>query len=94
MWLDMVNEPAKYCDDIVDFTEIDDKLAVSAARWRLNAEWLRKEDELKEAEDFKLNRVKELQKEAEDKQQRRREEEERRREEEQRNAEEASRQAQ
>jgi hypothetical protein len=51
MWLDMVNEPAKYGDDIVDFTEIDDKLAVSAARWRLNAEWLRKEDELKEAEE-------------------------------------------
>jgi hypothetical protein len=53
-----------------------------------------RERELKEAEDVKLSKVKELQAVVEDRQRRILEEEARRKDEEQRNAEEASRQAQ
>lgn len=54
MWLDMVNEPEKYGDDIVEFTELDEKLAVSNARWRLNAEWLRKDADLIAEEESRM----------------------------------------
>ena len=50
MWLDMVNEPEKYGDDIIEFTELDTKLAASQGRWRLHAEWLKKDAELKASE--------------------------------------------
>ena len=51
MWLDMVNEPEKYGEDIDCFMELDEHLTASNARWRLNAEWLRQEAAFEEAEE-------------------------------------------
>jgi hypothetical protein len=48
LWQDMVEEPAKYGDDIQDWLMLDIKLRLSSKRWRVAAYWLRKEQEERE----------------------------------------------
>lgn len=43
VWKDMIEEPAKYGDDIVEWLELDAKLARGSGRWRLAAFWLQQE---------------------------------------------------
>jgi hypothetical protein len=45
LWQDMVEDPAKYGDDIVEWLELDEKLRAGTKRWRVAAYWLRKEQE-------------------------------------------------
>lgn len=45
LWQDMVEEPAKYGDDIVQWLELDEKLRAGPKRWRVAAYWLQKEQE-------------------------------------------------
>jgi hypothetical protein len=49
MWRDMIEEPAKYGDDICDWLALDDKLTRGSGRWRLGAYWT----ELQAEEDAK-----------------------------------------
>jgi hypothetical protein len=54
LWQDMVEEPAKYGDDIVEWLALDIKLRLSSKRWRVAAYWLRKvqeEEDKKRAEE-------------------------------------------
>ena len=43
VWRDMVESPEKYGDDISEWLELNDELAVSDMRWRLQAYWLNRE---------------------------------------------------
>ena len=45
LWQDMVEDPAKYGDDIVEWLELDEKLRAGPKRWRVAAYWLCKEQE-------------------------------------------------
>lgn len=45
IWRDMIENPAKYGDDIVEWLELDAKLASGSGRWRLSAFWCQKEEE-------------------------------------------------
>jgi hypothetical protein len=51
LWQEMVEEPAKYGDDIVEWLDLDEKLRAGPKRWRVAAYWLRKEQEEKEKVD-------------------------------------------
>ena len=42
VWRDMVEEPEKYGDDIVEWLELDAKLRSSPGFWRIEAYWLEK----------------------------------------------------
>jgi hypothetical protein len=50
VWQDMVNEPEKYGDDIVEWLALDEQLRAGPKRWRVAAFWLQKEQELIDAE--------------------------------------------
>lgn len=43
LWKDMVEEPEKYGDDIVEWLELNDKLTTDEGRWRIAAYWDEKE---------------------------------------------------
>jgi hypothetical protein len=45
IWRDMVESPAKYGDDLVDWLDLNDKLTKGSGRWRLGAYWLQVADE-------------------------------------------------
>ena len=49
LWKEMIEEPAKYGEDITEWIELDEKLSQGPGRWRLGAYW----SELQEAEDAK-----------------------------------------
>jgi hypothetical protein len=49
IWKDMIEEPAKYGDDIVEWLALDEKLRNGSGRWRLGAYWA----ELQAEEDAK-----------------------------------------
>lgn len=51
IWKDMIEESAKYGDDIIEWLALDEKLTRGAGRWRLNAYWLQVEAEQKAKED-------------------------------------------
>ncbi len=53
LWRDMVDEPEKYGDDIVEWLELDAKLRAQSGHWRLNAYWFEKDAEVeaKQAEE-------------------------------------------
>ena len=40
LWRDMVENPARYGDDIVEWLELNDSLEASPGRWRLGAFWI------------------------------------------------------
>jgi hypothetical protein len=48
LWQDMVEEPAKYGDDIAEWLAVDESLRAGPKRWRVAAYWLRKEQEEKD----------------------------------------------
>jgi hypothetical protein len=50
VWQDMVNEPEKYGDDIVEWLALDEQLRAGPKRWRVAAFWLQKEEEKIQAE--------------------------------------------
>jgi hypothetical protein len=50
LWQDMVNEPEKYGDDIVEWLALDEQLRAGPKRWRVAAFWLQKEEEKLQAE--------------------------------------------
>ena len=52
VWKDMLEEPAKYGDDIVEWLDLDAKVMAGPKRWRAGAVWVRKDEEAakKEAE--------------------------------------------
>lgn len=43
IWKDMIEEPAKYGDDIIEWLALNDKLTRGSGRWRLAAFWLQQE---------------------------------------------------
>lgn len=43
LYMDMVDEPAKYGDDIIDFLQLDEELRAGPKRWRVNAIWALRE---------------------------------------------------
>ena len=45
LWQDMVEDPAKYGDDIIQWLELDESLRAGPKRWRVDAFWLHKEQE-------------------------------------------------
>lgn len=45
VWKDMIEEPWKYGDDIVEWLELDAKVCAGPKRWRTGAFWQEKEDE-------------------------------------------------
>lgn len=45
IWKDMIEEPEKYGDDIVEWLELDDKLAAGSGRWRTGAYWCQAQQE-------------------------------------------------
>lgn len=49
IWKDMIEEPAKYGDDICEWLALDAKLTTGSGRWRVGAYWI----ELQAAEDAK-----------------------------------------
>ena len=50
LWQDMVEDPAKYGDDIIDWLELDESLRAGPKRWRVPAYWLQREQEQKDKE--------------------------------------------
>lgn len=50
LWKDMVENPAEFGDDIVEWLDLDEKLRAGPKRWRVDAYWLRKEEEKAEKE--------------------------------------------
>jgi hypothetical protein len=48
VWKDMVEDPAKYGDDIIEWLDLDAKLRASPKAWRVAAYWLLKEQEVEE----------------------------------------------
>lgn len=50
IWKDMVEEPSKYGDDIIEWLELNEKLTKGAGRWRLAAYWLQIEREQEKEE--------------------------------------------
>jgi hypothetical protein len=48
LWQDMVEDPAKYGDDIIEWLDLDASLRAGPKRWRVDAYWLRKEQEVVE----------------------------------------------
>jgi hypothetical protein len=59
-WKDMVEDPAKYGDDIIEWLELDEKLRVSPKRWRVEAYWLCKEQEAVEEKKRKEEAIESL----------------------------------
>ena len=51
LWREMVEEPAKFGDDITDWLELDAKLRQSPGRWRLDAYWLERQLEVEAREE-------------------------------------------
>lgn len=51
LWRDMVNEPAKYGDDIIEWLALDEKLSAGSGRWRLGAYWCAVEKQEAEREE-------------------------------------------
>jgi len=51
VWQDMVEEPWKYGDDIAEWLELNEKLSVGSKRWRVDAFWLQKEQEVVDVEE-------------------------------------------
>ena len=51
LWLNMVSEPEKYGDDIVDVLEMEKKLMLTSKRWRVAAYWSRAQYALNDAEE-------------------------------------------
>jgi hypothetical protein len=51
IWKDMIEEPAKYGDDICEWLALNEKLTQGSGRWRLNAYWLQVEAEQKAKEE-------------------------------------------
>jgi hypothetical protein len=39
IWKDMMDEPSKYGDDIIEWLELNEKLSNGAGRWRIGAYW-------------------------------------------------------
>ena len=60
LWQDMVEDPAKYGDDIVEWLELDESLRAGPKRWRVVAYWLQKEQEEKEKKEALQAPYKEL----------------------------------
>ena len=60
LWQDMVEEPGKYGDDILEWLDLDEKLRASPKRWRVAAYWLQKKQEEQEKEDALQAPFKEL----------------------------------
>jgi hypothetical protein len=50
LWRDMVDEPAKYGDDIIEWLALDEALSKGEGRWRLGAYWHEKDAQEAEAE--------------------------------------------
>ena len=48
VWRNMVEDPAKYGDDIIEWLDLDEKLRAGPKRWRVEAYWLQKEQEKEE----------------------------------------------
>ena len=44
VWKDMIEEPAKYGDDIIEWLALNDKLTRGSGRWRLGAFWAQMEE--------------------------------------------------
>lgn len=53
LWQDMVEDPAKYGDDIIQWLELDESLRAGPKRWRVDAFWLQREQEKQAAEEEK-----------------------------------------
>ena len=51
IWKDMIEEPAKYGDDIIEWLDLDAKLTAGSGRWRLAAYWTLVEAEKAAAEE-------------------------------------------
>lgn len=51
IWKDMIEEPAKYGDDICEWLALDEKLSRGSGRWRLGAYWNQVEAEEKAKEE-------------------------------------------
>ena len=51
LWKEMIEEPAKFGEDITEWLELDAKLSQGSGRWRLGAYWsqLQEEEDAKEA---------------------------------------------
>lgn len=45
LWQDMVNEPEKYGDDIVEWLALDEEVRAGPKRWRVAAFWLEKDQQ-------------------------------------------------
>lgn len=60
LWQDMVEDPAKYGDDIVEWLDLDEKLRAGPKRWRVAAYWLEKEQEKADKEEALRAPYKEL----------------------------------
>jgi hypothetical protein len=45
VWKDMIEEPCKYGDDIVEWLELDEAVMRGPKRWRAGAYWQKREDE-------------------------------------------------
>lgn len=60
VWKDMVEDPAKYGDDIVEWLELDEKLRAGPKRWRVAAYWLCKEQEAVEEQKRKEEAIEAL----------------------------------
>lgn len=50
LWQDMVDEPEKYGDDIIEWLELDESLRAGPKRWRVEAFWHRKVQEMEAVE--------------------------------------------
>jgi hypothetical protein len=48
LWRDMIDEPAKYGDDIGEWLELNERLTQGPGRWRLGAFWDQKQAELED----------------------------------------------
>jgi len=51
LWKEMIEEPAKFGDDITEWLALDAKLRQGAGRWRLAAYWTERQMEVDEAEE-------------------------------------------
>jgi hypothetical protein len=51
LWKEMVEEPAKFGDDITDWLALDEKLRNGPGRWRIAAYWTERQMEVDEAEE-------------------------------------------
>jgi hypothetical protein len=60
LWKDMVENPAKFGDDIIDWLELNEKLRAGPKKWRVAAYWLQKEQEKREKEEAERAPYREL----------------------------------